>query len=223
MTDSTARAERFEPDAPVVPSFTWTVPQKPVAVRMPLTLIEKLERQAVESYRSLTSKGSEIGGLLFGSVTPGNPALVEIESYEAVPCEYASGPLYHLSDAELSRLDRTLEERRKAGMRPVGFFRSQTRKGLSLDASDLGLLDSRFPGAQDIARPMRYHATSAFSIHGSRVRKISHWSCGPRPRRPASPESSFGKKARFGATRATSSFHFAHPVRKRMPPHPKAL
>jgi protein TonB len=170
MTDSTARAERFEPDAPVVPSFTWTVPQKPVAVRIPLTLIEKLERQAVESYRSLTSKGSEIGGLLFGSVTPGNPALVEIESYEAVPCDYASGPLYHLSDAELSRLDRTLEERRKAGMRPVGFFRSQTRKGLSLDASDLGLLDSRFPGAQDIALVVRPSATKA-SVAGIFIRE----------------------------------------------------
>jgi protein TonB len=167
MTDSTARAERFEPDAPVPPSYTWTVPQKPVAVRMPLALIEKLERQAVESYRSLTSKGSEIGGLLFGSVTAGNPALVQIDSFEMVPCEYASGPLYHLSEAELVRLDRTLDERRKAGIRPVGFFRSQTRKGLSLDASDLALLDSRFAGAHDIAlvvRPSTKSSVAGFFI-----------------------------------------------------------
>jgi protein TonB len=167
MTDSTARAERFEPDAPVPPSYTWSVPQKPVAVRLPLALIEKLERQAVESYRSLTSKGSEIGGLLFGSVTAGNPALVQIDSYEMVPCEYASGPLYHLSETELARLDRTLDERRKAGMRPVGFFRSQTRKGLSLDASDLALLDSRFAGAHDIAlvvRPSMKSSVAGFFI-----------------------------------------------------------
>jgi protein TonB len=175
MTESTARAERFERNAPernapVLPSYTWTVPQKPVAVRMPLALIEKLERQAVESYRSLTSKGSEIGGLLFGSVTPGTPALVEIESYEMVPCEYASGPLYHLSEAELARLDRILEERRAAGMRPVGLFRSQTRKGLSLDASDLAVLDSRFPGAHDIALLVRPSATKA-SVGGFFIRE----------------------------------------------------
>ena len=170
MTESAARAERFEHNAPVLPSYTWTVPQKPVAVRMPLDLMEKLERLAVESYRSLTSKGSEIGGLLFGSVAPGNPVLVEIESYEVVPCEYASGPLYHLSEAELSRLDRTLDERRSAGVRPVGFFRSQTRKGLSLDASDLALLDSRFPGAHDIALVVRPSATKS-SVGGFFIRE----------------------------------------------------
>jgi protein TonB len=170
MTESTARAERFEPDAPVPPSYTWTVPQKPVSVRMPLALIEKLERQAVESYRSLTSKGSEIGGLLFGSVTPGTPALVAIDSYEPVQCEYASGPLYHLSEAELARLDRTLDERRKAGMRPVGFFRSQTRKGLSLDANDLALLESRFSGPHDVALVVRPSATKA-SVAGFFIRE----------------------------------------------------
>jgi periplasmic protein TonB len=170
MTDSTARAERYEPDAPVLPSYTWTVPQKPVAVRIPLAVIEKLERETVESYRSLTSRGSEIGGLLFGAVAPGNPALVEIESYEAVPCEYAAGPLYHLSEAEMLRLNRTLEERCAAGMRPVGFFRSQTRKGLSLDASDLALLDSRFTGAYDIALLVRPSATKS-SMAGIFIRE----------------------------------------------------
>lgn len=161
MTESTARAERFERDSPVLPSFTWTVPQKPVAVRIPLAVIEKLEREAVESYRSLTSRGSEIGGVLFGAVAPGTPALVEIDGYETVPCEYAAGPLYHLSEAELAKLDRMLEERRAAGQRAVGFFRSQTRKGLSLDAADLALMDSRFAGAHEIALVIRPSATKA--------------------------------------------------------------
>ncbi len=165
MTDSAARAERFEAEASAVPCFTWAVPQKPVSVRIPLPLIEKLEREAVESYRSLTSRGSEIGGLLFGTVSPGNPALVEIESYETVPCDYASGPLYHLSPADLARLDSML-----AGRRAVGFFRSQTRKGLALDAADLALLDSRFPGAQDIALIVRPSATKS-SVGGIFIRE----------------------------------------------------
>src|SRR5579883_2041559 len=161
MTDSTARAERFERESPASPSFTWMVPQKPVAVRISLEVIEKLEKEAVETYRSLTSRGSEIGGLLFGSVAPGHPAIVAVDSYETFPCDYASGPLYHLSSAELARLDRVIEERRAAGKRPVGFFRSQTRKTLALDSDDLALLDSRFSGAHDIALLVRPSATKA--------------------------------------------------------------
>src|ERR1051326_5254254 len=159
MLDSTARAERFESEFPASPAYTWAVPEKPVSVRLPLSIIEKLEREAVESFRSLTSRGSEIGGLLFGSVAAGEPALVTVESYLAFPCEYASGPLYHLSNAELAKLDRLIEQRRASGVAAVGFYRSHTRKGLSLDADDLTVLESRFAGPHDIALIIRPAAT----------------------------------------------------------------
>lgn len=155
MTESTARAERLDRNTPPPPAYTWSVPDKPVTVRIPLSTLENLEREAIAGYRSLSSRGSEIGGLLFGSVTPGNPALVQIEAYEMVACEYAGGPLYRLSGAELARLDQLIEQRRAAGMRAVGYFRSHTRKGLSLDAGDLAILDARFTGAQDIALLLR--------------------------------------------------------------------
>jgi periplasmic protein TonB len=161
MNESSVRAERFDRDAPASPAYTWTVPQKPVAVQIPVELMEKLEREAVENYRSLTSRGSEIGGVLFGTVTPGNPALVEIESYESVPCEYAVGPLYRLTEPELVRLDQAVGQKRANGIEPVGFFRSHTRKGLSLDASDLAVLDSRFSGPHQIALVIRPSATKA--------------------------------------------------------------
>src|SRR5215475_631763 len=161
MIDSTARAERFETGFAASPAYTWTVPQKPVSVRIPFALIDKMEKEAVESFRSLTSRGSEIGGLLFGSVEPGNPAVVVVENYEAIACEYTGGPLYHLTSAELTRLDRLVEQRKATGVTPVGFYRSHTRKGLSLDSDDLSLLDSRFAGANDIALVVRPSATKA--------------------------------------------------------------
>ena len=170
MNESSVRAERFERDAPAVPAYTWAVPQKPVAVRIPLDLMDKLERETVENYRSLTSRGSEIGGVLFGAVTPGNPAVVEIDSYETVPCEYATGPLYRLTEPELARLDHAVGQRRAGGTEPVGFFRSHTRKGLSLDAGDLALLDSRFPGPHQIALVIRPSATKA-SVGGIFIRE----------------------------------------------------
>ncbi len=161
MNESSVRAERFERDAPAVPAYTWAVPQKPVSVRIPLDLMEKLERETVENYRSLTSRGSEIGGVLFGAITPGTPAVVEIESYEPVPCEYATGPLYRLTEQELMRLDHAIAQKRAAGIEPVGFFRSHTRKGLCLDAADLAMLDSHFAGPHQIAWVVRPSATKS--------------------------------------------------------------
>src|SRR5215470_7270163 len=131
MNDATARAERFETGFAASPAYTWAAAQKPVSVRIPFAIIDKLEKEAVESFRSLTSRGSEIGGVLFGSVTPGNPALVTIENYEPVSCEYTGGPLYHLTSGELAKLDKLVEQHKAAGVVAVGFYRSHTRKGLS--------------------------------------------------------------------------------------------
>ena len=56
MTESTARAERYEVQTASSPFYLWEVPQKPVSVRIPFSLIDRLEREAVESFRSLTSR-----------------------------------------------------------------------------------------------------------------------------------------------------------------------
>ena len=144
MTESTVHAERFEPQSSAALSYTWAVPQKPVSVRIPFALIDRLEHEAVESFRSLHSRGSEIGGFLLGYVSPGDPAAVSIEDYELVACDYSRGPLYRLSDADRALFEREIEQRRAAGGLVVaGFFRSHTRKGLALDADDLALFKTQ--------------------------------------------------------------------------------
>src|SRR6266496_1842589 len=100
MTDSTARAEKFEVQSPASPLYLWEVPQKPVSVRILFPVIDRLENDAVETFRSLSSKGSEIGGILLGGVASGAPILVTIEDYELIQCDYSRGPLYRLSDAD---------------------------------------------------------------------------------------------------------------------------
>src|SRR3954468_11286400 len=137
MNESTARAERFEAKSDSTPLYIWEVPQKPVSVRIPFSLIDRLEHEAVESFRSLTSKGSEIGGLLIGDVTPGSPLVVSIADYDLIACDYSRGPLYRLSDADMGRFEQAIQQRIAAGGGIAGFFRSQTRKGLALDADDL--------------------------------------------------------------------------------------
>src|SRR3954452_13628658 len=143
MIESTARAERYDLQTSASPFYLWEVPQKPVSVRIPFSLIDRLGRDAGESFRSLTSKGSEIGGLLVGSVTPGSPLVVSIADYELIACDYSRGPLYRLSDADMGRFERAIEQRLSAGTGIAGFFRSQTRKGLALDADDLTFFEAR--------------------------------------------------------------------------------
>src|SRR5450432_4925399 len=125
MTESIARAERFDVQPAPSPLFFWEVPQKPVSVRIPFSLIDRLEREAVESFRSLTSRGSEIGGLLVGDVSPGSPLVVSIEDYELIQCDYSRGPLYRLSDADMGRFEHAMEQHR-GGVGVAGFFRSHT-------------------------------------------------------------------------------------------------
>src|SRR5579863_8313606 len=144
MIESTARAERFNLQSSSSPAFTWEAPEKPVCVRMPFTLIDRMEKEVVDNFRSLTSRGSEIGGILLGAATPGNPAIVSIDDYEVIPCDYSRGPLYRLSDSDMGRFERAIEQRSAGGLRVVGFFRSHTRKGLSLDAEDLSFFAARF-------------------------------------------------------------------------------
>jgi len=166
MIESTVRAERFEPQSSATLSYTWAVPQKPLSVRFPFPLIDRLEHEAVESFRSLHSRGSEIGGLLLGHVPPKDPTVVSIEDYELVECDYSRGPLYRLSDADLGRLERAIEQRRAVpsgpgGLVVAGFFRSHTRKGLALDADDLALFKQRFADPRQVALLIRPFATKA--------------------------------------------------------------
>ena len=163
MTESTVHAERFEPQSSAALSYTWAVPQKPVSVRIPFALIDRLEHEAVESFRSLHSRGSEIGGFLLGYVSPGDPAAVSIEDYELVACDYSRGPLYRLSDADWALFERDIEQRRAGpgGLVVAGFFRSHTRKGLALDADDLALFKASFPDPRNVALLIRPFATKA--------------------------------------------------------------
>jgi len=125
-------------------------------------MIDHMEKEVVENFRSLTSRGSEIGGLLLGTVSPGNPAIVSIDDFELISCDYSRGPLYRLSDADMGRFERAMQQR-QGGNSPlvVGYFRSHTRKGLSLDAEDVAFLEARFRDPHQVALLVRPYATKA--------------------------------------------------------------
>jgi len=161
MPESAIRAERFDSSSTTSsPSFLWEVAGKPVAVQIGLELVDRLEHEVVENFRSLNSRGSEIGGILLGSFQPGSPLRVSIQSYELIPCDYSRGPLYRFSEADVERFDRAVQQRGAAsGQRVVGFFRSHTRKGLSLDAEDVAFFSGHFRDAHQVALLIRPYAS----------------------------------------------------------------
>jgi len=162
MNESTARVERSPVGSPSRPGYLWEVPQKPVSIYLPLDMIDRLEGLVVENFRSLTSRGSEIGGLLVGRASQGSPLVVLVENFELITCDYSRGPLFRLSEADMGRFERVIEQYNTGnGPRVVGFFRSHTRKGLSLDPDDTAFLDARFRDPQQFALLVRPSARQA--------------------------------------------------------------
>lgn len=163
MIESTALAERVEALSTSSPFYLWEVPQKPLAVHLSLELVGRLEREVVEAFRSVTARGSEIGGLLLGRVASGGARpVVSVEECELIECDYSRGPLYRLSDKDRERLKAAMERRAAEGkFQAVGFFRSHTRKGLALDADDLALAKEYFRDPLNVVLLVRPYATKA--------------------------------------------------------------
>jgi len=66
-----------------------------------------------------------------------------------------------LSDADLLRFQRAIEQRLASGSGIAGFFRTHTRKGINLDPDDLAVMDARFREPHQLALLVRPFATKA--------------------------------------------------------------
>ncbi|MEK7408924.1 MAG: TonB family protein [Acidobacteriota bacterium] len=134
-------------------SWLWEVPGGPVSIRLSLDVVDRLDRDTVQAFRAITSRGSEVGGILLGRMAAGGPRTLVIEDYEAVACDYRRGPLYLLADADRRRLEEALERCRAAagrGLSVVGYYRSNTRQDLALDDDDLEIVTQYFSAPDNV-------------------------------------------------------------------------
>ena len=144
--DAVLPPERMEG---AVPDYRhWELPETGISIRLSLEVMDRLEREALESFRSITKRGSEIGGLLLGQVSR-DPRAIAITDYELVACDYSRGPLYQLSEEDERRLEAAVARPRES-LSVVGFFRSNTRKELALDANDAALTERYFPSRDSL-------------------------------------------------------------------------
>ncbi len=142
--------------------YVWEVPGQPVIVHLRLDVVDRLAAEVMRGFGAVPKRGAEVGGMLIGSTRPGVPAIVRIDDFEAVPCEYRRGPSYLFTEED----GRDFEDcwnRLQRGSSPsayaVGYFRSHTRDGFSLEAEDLELLDQFFPGPATVALLIKPYAT----------------------------------------------------------------
>lgn len=137
--------------------------------------MEAMEREVIEGFKALPKRGAEVGGLLLGRVEDGKPAVVVVEDFEPVLCEYRFGPSFHVSESDRQTLEESLSWFRggsHAGLAVVGFYRSHTRYGFFWSEEDQKLFSAYLPDARNVfllIKPIRVgHCVADFSAwdHG---------------------------------------------------------
>ena len=149
MTNTTSPAESIGAPSGAASFYRWEVAGKPIQILFSLDLMDRLERDVIESFKAVTKKGSEIGGVLGGRVIAGSQPTVIIEQFEAVECDYSRGPLYLLADEDKARMKQALSRVGSAGS-VAGFFRSNTRRELVLDEEDQALAKEFFADPNNV-------------------------------------------------------------------------
>lgn len=144
----------MEPATQAVPGyFVWQVPGQPVAIHISIDVVDRLSADIMRGFGLVPKRGAEVGGILIGKIQSDT---IRIEDFEAIPCTYARGPSYLLTDAERALFHETCR-RRSAEI--VGYYRSHTRDGLTLQPEDIQLLDQLFPAAAQLALLVKPYAT----------------------------------------------------------------
>lgn len=164
MPQPTASAPPEASPAAAPQFYRWEVAGKPLSIEIRLDMVERLDQEVVRTFRSVTSRGSEIGGLLLGHVRQGPRPVVVIEDYELVPCDYQRGPLYLLTDEDRQRLEQALTRWRReppTDLHVVGYFRSNTRKELQLDDEDVATLRQYFADPLQVCLLIKPFASKA--------------------------------------------------------------
>ena len=145
-----------------LPYYSWEPADKLIAVHLYFDVIDRIIPEVMRGFTSLPRRGAEVGGVLLGRITPGARLEVTVEDVEFVPCEYLSGPSFHLSGRDTAGLEEALTRRGvDEALTVVGCFRSHTRKDLFLDDQDVGIFAKYFSSPGNVFLLIKPYATRA--------------------------------------------------------------
>jgi hypothetical protein len=154
------------PVEPVNTFLSWTPPGKSIVIRLDHQVVQRLNIDVMRGFGVTRRRGTETGGLLIGKIDRRTEPVIHIQEFEVVPCEYASGPSYVLSANDRQQFRDAVERWQPSLERDlyaVGYFRSHTREGFALDASDTELFREYFRDPLDVALLIKPFATRAAS------------------------------------------------------------
>src|SRR5689334_13126979 len=78
--------------------FSWLSADGDRSVQISRDAMKRLHTEVMRGYGKTRRRGTECGGVLLG--TKDMPGKVRIDDFQIVPCEYAFGPSYHLSEKD---------------------------------------------------------------------------------------------------------------------------
>ncbi len=133
--------------------YVWEIAGKPVVVHLHLDVVDHVLAVVLRGLGALPKRGAEVGGVLLGTIEPGDVTIVRIEDFEPVECDYTRGPSYLFTDADREKFEAACARWQPGDARPayaVGFYRSHTREGMSLTPEDVELIDKHFPSPSNI-------------------------------------------------------------------------
>jgi len=142
--------------------LTWDAPEGSAAVRISHDVVQRLTVQIMRGFGVTRRRGTEMGGILLGRVDRASSPVIFIEGFEAVPCEYAFGPSYILSAEDQVKFARAAELWKPDASREefaIGYFRSHTREGLSIDKTDAELFSAYLKGLGQVALIIKPYGT----------------------------------------------------------------
>jgi hypothetical protein len=132
--------------------YVWESGDQSLTVLLNLQVLDRLKQSATPD--------EEIGGFLIGISEDTEPGKVRITiaDFELVESSQQRGPHYHLNERDRKRFARRLSRPLSSidpKLRPIGFFRTHLRSDLYLATSDIGLMQSDFPGPTAVAMVVR--------------------------------------------------------------------
>jgi len=138
---------------------TWQAAECPFAIEWSASVMEEIRAAAMDAFFSLPHGGAEIGGVLWGTRSPG---CVRILAARPLECEHALGPTFTLSAKDHVRLAALLDvgcgDSRAQGWEPLGWYHSHTRSEILLSARDVEIHNRYFPDPWQVALVVRPHA-----------------------------------------------------------------
>jgi hypothetical protein len=134
------------------PDFgSWSVPEVPLTIEYSLDVLEQVRAAATDGLRQLSRGGLEVGGVLFGTRGANS---IHITRWRPIPCEYARGPAFLLSQNDRIALGQLLQNAKQDPdlneLHPLGWFVSHTKNGLTMLESDLKIFEHYFPWSWQI-------------------------------------------------------------------------